>query len=89
MGEAAVLVAKFLDYLDGTVEFYWTNNISTLGDEYAFASGTSVTEWITGTDLVSCKSEWHRRRISNQAEDLKIKDMRCSVYAEDPMNDFA
>jgi propionyl-CoA carboxylase alpha chain len=35
--------------------------------------GTSVTEWITGTDLVELQIKCTRRRISNQTRRLEIK----------------
>jgi propionyl-CoA carboxylase alpha chain len=72
MGEAAVLVAKSCDYLGaGTVEFLLTKIIIS-GDEYAFASGTSVTEWITGTDLVELQIRVARgEELAIKQEDLK------------------
>jgi acetyl/propionyl-CoA carboxylase alpha subunit len=75
-GRSSRFSVKSCDYLAGTVEFYWTKIIiSTLGDEYAFASGTSVTEWIAGT-LVELQIRVARGKNNQARRFEKIKDMR-------------
>jgi propionyl-CoA carboxylase alpha chain len=54
-------------------------------DEYAFASGTSVTEWITGTDLVELQIKVQERKLAIKQEDLKIRTCDgIACVCEDP-----
>jgi acetyl-CoA carboxylase biotin carboxylase subunit len=94
MGEAAVQVAKAVNYLGaGTVEFIVNDKL----DFYFLEMNTRlqvehpVTEMITGIDLV--KEQIHiaeGKPVSFSQEDLKISGhaIELRVYAEDPENNF-
>ena len=94
MGEAAVQVAKAVNYLDaGTVEFIVNANL----DFYFLEMNTRlqvehpVTEMITGVDLVKEQINIARgEKISCTQEELKINGhaIELRVYAEDPANNF-
>lgn len=94
MGEAAVQVAKSVNYLGaGTVEFIVNANL----DFYFLEMNTRlqvehpVTEMITGIDLVKEQINIARgEKISFTQEDLKINGhaIELRVYAEDPENNF-
>ena len=94
MGEAAVQVAKSVNYLGaGTVEFIVNANL----DFYFLEMNTRlqvehpVTEMITGIDLVKEQINIARgEKISFTQEDLKINGhaIELRVYAEDPSNNF-
>lgn len=94
MGEAAVQVAKSVNYLGaGTVEFIVNANL----DFYFLEMNTRlqvehpVTEMITGIDLVKEQINIARgEQISFSQEDLKINGhaVELRVYAEDPENNF-
>jgi acetyl-CoA carboxylase biotin carboxylase subunit len=94
MGEAAVQVAKSVNYLGaGTVEFIVNANL-----EFYFLEMNTrlqvehpVTEMITGIDLVKEQINIARgEQISFRQEDLKINGhaIELRVYAEDPENNF-
>ncbi len=94
MGEAAVQVAKAVNYLGaGTVEFIVNANL----DFYFLEMNTRlqvehpVTEMITGIDLVKEQINIARgEKISFTQDDLKINGhaIELRVYAEDPTNNF-
>lgn len=94
MGEAAVQVAKSVNYLGaGTVEFIVNANL----DFYFLEMNTRlqvehpVTEMITGIDLVKEQINIARgEKISFTQEELKINGhaIELRVYAEDPSNNF-
>jgi acetyl-CoA carboxylase biotin carboxylase subunit len=94
MGEAAVQVAKSVNYLGaGTVEFIVNANL----DFYFLEMNTRlqvehpVTEMITGIDLVKEQINIAKgEKISFSQEDLKINGhaIELRVYAEDPSNNF-
>jgi acetyl-CoA carboxylase biotin carboxylase subunit len=94
MGEAAVKVARSVDYVGaGTVEFIVNDRL-----EFYFLEMNTrlqvehpVTEMITGVDLVREQIEIARgKAISFKQEDLKINGhaVELRVYAEDPENNF-
>lgn len=94
MGEAAVMVAKAVNYIGaGTVEFIVNANL----DFYFLEMNTRlqvehpVTEMITSIDLVKEQINIARgEKISFQQDDLKINGhaVELRVYAEDPNNNF-
>ncbi len=94
MGEAAVQVAKSVNYLGaGTVEFIVNDQL----DFYFLEMNTRlqvehpVTEMITGIDLVKEQIQIARgEKISFSQDDLKINGhaLELRVYAEDPENNF-
>lgn len=94
MGEAAVQVAKSVNYLGaGTVEFIVNANL----DFYFLEMNTRlqvehpVTEMITGIDLVEQQIKIARGEvISFTQNDLSINGhaIELRVYAEDPENNF-
>lgn len=94
MGEAAVQVAKSVNYLGaGTVEFIVNSNL----DFYFLEMNTRlqvehpVTEMITGIDLVKEQINIARgEQISFSQDELKINGhaIELRVYAEDPENNF-
>jgi acetyl-CoA carboxylase biotin carboxylase subunit len=94
MGEAAVQVARSVNYLGaGTVEFIVNNKL-----EFYFLEMNTrlqvehpVTEMITGIDLVEQQINIARgEKIAFTQEDLKINGhaIELRVYAEDPQNNF-
>jgi acetyl-CoA carboxylase biotin carboxylase subunit len=94
MGEAAVQVAKSVNYLGaGTVEFIVNANL-----EFYFLEMNTrlqvehpVTEMITGVDLVKEQINIARgEKISFSQDELKINGhaIELRVYAEDPSNNF-
>ena len=94
MGEAAVQVAKSVNYLGaGTVEFIVNDNL----DFYFLEMNTRlqvehpVTEMITGVDLVKEQINIAKGEpISFKQDDLRINGhaVELRVYAEDPENNF-
>lgn len=94
MGEAAVQVAKSVNYLGaGTVEFIVNANL----DFYFLEMNTRlqvehpVTEMITGIDLVEQQIKIARgEKIAFTQDDLKINGhaIELRIYAEDPENNF-
>lgn len=94
MGEAAVQVAKSVNYLGaGTVEFIVNANL----DFYFLEMNTRlqvehpVTEMVTGIDLVQEQIKIARgEKISFSQDDLKLDGhaIELRVYAEDPENNF-
>ncbi len=95
MGEAAVKVAKAVDYVGaGTVEFL----VSDLDKSFYYLEMNTrlqvehpVTELVTGIDLVreQIRVAWGER-LSFAQEDVKMNGhaIECRVYAEDPENNF-
>jgi acetyl-CoA carboxylase biotin carboxylase subunit len=95
MGDAAVKVAKAVDYVGaGTVEFL----VSDLDKSFYYLEMNTrlqvehpVTELVTGIDLVreQIRVAWGER-LSFRQEDVKMNGhaIECRVYAEDPENNF-
>ncbi|MFN8283638.1 MAG: acetyl-CoA carboxylase biotin carboxylase subunit [Chitinophagales bacterium] len=94
MGEAAVQVAKAVNYIGaGTVEFIVNDKL-----EFYFLEMNTrlqvehpVTEMITGIDLVKEQIQIARgEKIGFTQDDLKINGhaLELRVYAEDPENNF-
>ncbi|MFH0777819.1 MAG: acetyl-CoA carboxylase biotin carboxylase subunit [Candidatus Eisenbacteria bacterium] len=94
MGEAAVRVAKAVDYTNaGTVEFIVDEN----RDFFFLEMNTRlqvehpVTELVTGIDIVKEQlAIASGERLSFGQEDVKPRGhaMECRIYAEDPHNSF-
>jgi len=95
MGEAAVKVARAVDYVGaGTVEFL----VSDLDKSFYYLEMNTrlqvehpVTELVTGIDLV--REQIHvawGEKLSFSQEDVKMNGhaIECRVYAEDPENNF-
>jgi len=94
MGEAAVKVAKSVDYvgagtveflLDESMEFYFMEMNTRLQVEHP------ITEMISGLDLVKEQIKVAQgEKLSFTQEDLKINGhaIEVRVYAEDPANNF-
>lgn len=95
MGEAAVKVAKAVDYVGaGTVEFL----VSDVTRDFYFLEMNTrlqvehpVTELVTGIDLVreQINVAWGEK-LSFSQQDVKWEGhaIECRVYAEDPENNF-
>ncbi|HEY8562952.1 MAG TPA: acetyl-CoA carboxylase biotin carboxylase subunit [Pyrinomonadaceae bacterium] len=95
MGEAAVKVARAVDYVGaGTVEFL----VSDLDKSFYYLEMNTrlqvehpVTELVTGIDLVreQIRVAWGERLSFTQGE-VKMNGhaIECRVYAEDPENNF-
>ncbi|HEY0459115.1 MAG TPA: acetyl-CoA carboxylase biotin carboxylase subunit [Pyrinomonadaceae bacterium] len=95
MGEAAVKVARAVDYVGaGTVEFL----VSDLDKSFYYLEMNTrlqvehpVTELVTGIDLVREQIRVARgERLSFTQDDIKMNGhaIECRVYAEDPENNF-
>jgi acetyl-CoA carboxylase biotin carboxylase subunit len=95
MGEAAVKVAKAVDYVGaGTVEFL----VSDLDKSFYYLEMNTrlqvehpVTELVTGIDLVreQIRVAWGEQLSFTQDEvEMNGHAIECRVYAEDPENNF-
>ena len=94
MGEAALKVAKAVDYVGaGTVEFLADadRNFYFLELNTRLQVEHPVTEWITGLDLVKWQILVARgEKLPMTQEDIPLNGwaMECRVYAEDPDKNF-
>ena len=95
MGEAAVLLAKAVNYSSaGTIEFLLDQN----GDFYFMEMNTRiqvehpVTEMVTGLDIMKEQIRIAAgERLRHQQSDISIRGhaIECRINAEDPSRDFA
>ena len=94
MGEAALKVAKAVDYVGaGTVEFLADidRNFYFLELNTRLQVEHPVTEWITGLDLVKWQIQVARgEKLPMTQEEIPLNGwaIECRVYAEDPDKNF-
>jgi len=95
LGEAAVAIAKKIGYIGaGSVEFLVDDdhNFYFLEMTCRIQGGYSVTEWITGQDLVRWQIDIARgEKLPLAQEDIPFwgHAILARINAEDPMRDFA
>ncbi len=99
LGEAAVAVAKSVDYVNaGTVEFLVDGSVEDELPPFYFLEMNTrlqvehpVTEMVTGIDLVCEQIRVAAgERLQIEQEDVRWRGaaIECRVYAEDPFNSF-